>query len=126
MGILGTLFASVPGTTEPLPEQAILIDVRSLDAFSASHLKDAIPLPLDCLGRDIGSVVVDRTTAIIVYCQSGARSAVARRLLLNMGYQQVINGGSMHVLAARMHREIGRLEFAHIATACAVDRSSNG
>lgn len=109
MGIFGKLFASVSGNTEPLPEQAVLIDVRSLDEFSAGHLKDAIPLPLSCLGRDIGRVVVERTTPIVVYCQSGARSAAARRLLLDMGYQHVINGGGIHALAARMNREIGRL-----------------
>ncbi len=126
MGIFGKLLASVSGTTEPLPEQAVLIDVRSIDEFSAGHLKDAIPLPLNCLGRDIGGVVIDRAASIIVYCQSGGRSAAARRLLLDMGYQHVVNGGGIHALASRMNREIVRLEVSRISTACDADRSSNG
>jgi phage shock protein E len=126
MRILGKLFASVSGATEPLPEQAVLIDVRSPDEFAAGHIKDAIPLPLSCLARDIDSVIVDRTTPIIVYCQSGGRSASARTLLLDMGYQHVVNGGGICALASRMKREIRGVEISRISIPCNVDRSSNG
>lgn len=106
MGMFGKLLESLTGASEPLPDNAILIDVRSPEEFSSGHIKDAIPLPLACLTRDIGSVVIDPATPIIVYCQSGGRSAVARRALLDMGYQNVVNGGGVRALAARMKREI--------------------
>ncbi|HZW14120.1 MAG TPA: rhodanese-like domain-containing protein [Noviherbaspirillum sp.] len=105
MGIFGKLFESLAGAAEPLPDNAVLIDVRSPEEFSAGHIEDAISLPLACLTRDIGSVVIDPATPIIVYCQSGGRSAVARRALLDIGYQNVINGGGIRSLAARMNRE---------------------
>ncbi|GAB3537789.1 hypothetical protein GCM10027343_01830 [Noviherbaspirillum agri] len=108
MGIFGKLLDSLTGADEPLPENAVLIDVRSPEEFSSGHIKDAIPLPLNCLTRDIGSVVVDKATPIIVYCQSGGRSAMARRALTDMGYQTVVNGGGVRSLAARMGREISR------------------
>lgn len=108
MSIFGKLFAAIAGSAEPLPEQAVLIDVRSPDEFASGHIKDAIPLPLNCLARDIGNVVADRNAPIIVYCQSGGRSAMARRQLLDMGYQNVVNGGGVHALASRMNREIRR------------------
>lgn len=124
MGIFGKLFASLTGPAESLPENAILIDVRSPEEFSSGHIKDAIPLPLACLTRDIGNVVVDRATPIIVYCQSGGRSAMAKRALMDMGYQNVINGGGVRALATRMNREISRVDVSRISTSCNAGKSS--
>ena len=122
MGILEKLF-NLGGTREPLPENAILIDVRSPAEFAAGHIGDAIPLPLNCLARDIGNVVIDKATPIIVYCQSGGRSLSARRQLLGMGYAHVINGGGVRALAARMKREIRPLVFPSVVPSCSRARS---
>jgi phage shock protein E len=109
MGIFGKLFRlAFSAAPEVLPEQAILIDVRSPSEFAAAHIKGAISLPLNCVVQGIGSVVTDRTIPVIVYCQSGARSAAARKHLLDMGYSHVINGGGLQVLSSRMNREILR------------------
>jgi phage shock protein E len=109
MGFFGRLFASGSAVVpEALPDPAILIDVRSPAEFAAGHIRDAISLPLICLSQDIGGVVADRTVSVIVYCQSGARSASARQQLLDLGYRHVVNGGGLHVLALRMNREIFR------------------
>lgn len=105
MGIFGNLFSF---SSEPLPEQATLIDVRSPGEFASGHLDDAIHLPLDQLGHHIGNAAPDKAVPIVVYCQSGARSASARQQLIGMGYQQVVNGGGIHSLAGRMNRKIVR------------------
>lgn len=105
MGIFGNLFSFAP---EALPEQATLIDVRSPGEFVSGHIDEAIPLPLDRLARDIGNAAPDKAAPIVVYCQSGARSASARQQLIGMGYQQVVNGGGIHALAGRMNRKIVR------------------
>lgn len=107
MGIFGRLFGQGSGTAQDeLPQQAVLIDVRSPEEFAAGHIENAIPLPLNRLAREIGNVVTDKDTPVIVYCQSGGRSAAARQQMLDMGYRNVINGGGVRALASRMHREI--------------------
>lgn len=109
MGMLEKLFALCSGAArEALPEQALLIDVRSAGEFAAGHIGDAISMPLDRLARDIAGAAADKTATVIVYCRSGARSAAARRQMLDMGYVHVINGGGLNTLAARMNRQILR------------------
>lgn len=105
MDIFGKLFGA-DAASEALPENAILIDVRSPEEFVSGHIKEAISVPLNRLPRDIGSVASNKAAPIIVYCQSGGRSASARRLMLDMGYQNVINGGGIRSLAGQMNREI--------------------
>jgi rhodanese-related sulfurtransferase len=44
----------------------------------------------------------DKSRDITVYCASGARSAYAQRMLMQMGYTNVKNGGGlMHMMMRR-------------------------
>lgn len=107
MGILGKLFSMVSGGgSEQLPDQAMLIDVRSPAEFAAGHIEGAVPLPLPAMAQRIDEIAQDKEAPIIVYCQSGARSAAARQQLINLGYRQVVNGGGVFSLARRMNRRI--------------------
>ena len=80
---------------------AILIDVRSPGEFASGYIAGAISLPLDTIGQTIAAAVPNKTAAIIVYCRSGARSASARNLFIEMGYQNVSNGGGVDGLALK-------------------------
>jgi rhodanese-related sulfurtransferase len=53
-----------------------------------------VNLPLDVLGDHISDLgPLDRD--IVVYCASGARSAYAQRILMQVGYSNVRNGGGI-------------------------------
>lgn len=91
-----------------MPKDALLIDVRSPAEYEAGHLRDAILLPVNAIAMHIDRIAPDKAAPIVVYCQSGGRSASARQLLMQMGYQNVLNGGGLQALAAHMHREIVR------------------
>lgn len=107
MGIFGKIISTLSGAGgEPLPDDATLIDVRSAEEFASGHVEGAVALPLNRLAQGIGAVAPDKTRPVIVYCASGARSAMARRQLLDMGYQSVTNGGGVRALASRMQRAI--------------------
>jgi len=84
---------------ETLPEHAILIDVRSPNEYKFSHLSDAILLTLNQISEKIMEVVPDKSSAIIVYCQSGIRSGIAKAQLNRLGYSQVFNGGGIESLS---------------------------
>ena len=75
-------------------EGAMLVDVRSAGEFSGGHIEGAISIPIQELsGRtdELG----DKSSPIVLYCQSGARSAMAKRLLQSKGFSQVHDLGSM-------------------------------
>lgn len=72
---------------------ALLIDVRSQGEYQAARLQGAICLPLPELLARIASVAPDKQCPILLYCASGARSEMARQMLMAEGYTQVVNGG---------------------------------
>lgn len=47
---------------------AIVVDVRSLDAYQAKHIKGAISIPLADIEADPTSVKLDKDQWIITYC----------------------------------------------------------
>ncbi len=79
-------------------EGATLLDVRSPSEFAGGHLPNAVNIPVAELGRrldELGSAK-DEGRPIIVYCQSGMRSAHAKRELLRSGFERVHDLGSRH------------------------------
>lgn len=75
---------------------AKIIDVRSLAEFNAGHLRGALHIPYDEIGRRIETVVPDKSTPLLVHCLHGGRSAVAKGALRHKGYRQVHNLGSLN------------------------------
>lgn len=63
---------------------AALIDVRTPGEFSMGHLPGARNLPLGELSRRMTELSKDQP--VVVYCASGARSAMARRSLIRAGF----------------------------------------
>jgi hydroxyacylglutathione hydrolase len=66
-----------------------LVDVRSAAEWHAGHIDGARHIPLGYLLDHAGDLRKDR--AIVVQCQSGARSAIGASLLRAHGFEQVIN-----------------------------------
>jgi phage shock protein E len=75
-------------------EGALLVDVRSAGEFAGGHIEGAINIPMqDLKGRldELG----DNRSEIVVYCQSGGRSAIAKRLLERNGFENVHDLGGI-------------------------------
>ena len=73
-----------------------LIDVREQHEFEAGHIPGAIHVPRGHLESRIENFVPERDRRVILYCQSGSRSALAAHTLANqLGYEDVasMNGG---------------------------------
>ena len=84
-----------PGSAKALiAKGGVLVDVRSPGEFAAGHLAGARNLPLDRIGKS-GAELGPRDKPIVLYCKSGARSAMAARTLRSAGYTQVSNLGAM-------------------------------
>ena len=72
---------------------AILIDVRTENEYLENHIEGAISLPLN----DLDSIMetYDENQVIIVYCQSGNRSHIAKGKLEEINYKNVYDFGSI-------------------------------
>ena len=82
-----------------------IIDVRSPLEFSSGHLKGALNIPYDRIDQAIGSIEgLEKTSPILLYCQSGARSAVACQILAQLGFTRAMNGGAMTTLLLNFER----------------------
>ena len=69
----------------------ILLDVRSKEEFDAGHLPNAMHVSRGLLEFKIGRVIPDKNANIILYCRTGARSALATQVLNEMGYVNAKN-----------------------------------
>ncbi len=77
-----------------LEQGAIVIDVRNADEYARGHYPGALNIPLEKLSDSLPALDARRDQPVIVYCQSGIRSAMARRLLQEAGYSNVLNAGT--------------------------------
>ena len=79
----------------------IVIDVRTQQEFAYGAYPDAINIPVDELSYRIEELGDNPSREITVYCASGARSAYAQRMLMQMGYANVTNGGGLSAMMSR-------------------------
>jgi phage shock protein E len=78
-----------------LKNGALVIDVRSPGEFSSGHLSAAINLPLDEIETALSGHVKNKNQVLLLHCQSGMRSGLARNKLKRLGYANVFNLGSL-------------------------------
>ena len=71
------------------PHPPLLLDVRTASEYGEAHIEGAVNVPLSQLAGRIGELPTDR--AIVVYCASGYRSAIASGLLRREGLPRVAN-----------------------------------
>ncbi len=79
---------------EYLQSGALLIDVRSIREFNSGHLSEAINLPLDDIESALPRRVKDKSKVLLLHCQGGSRSGVAKNKLQQLGYTRAYNLGS--------------------------------
>jgi molybdopterin/thiamine biosynthesis adenylyltransferase/rhodanese-related sulfurtransferase len=69
---------------------AVVVDVREPEEWGAGHIPGAKHVPKSYLETRIEGAVPDRSQHVILYCQSGNRSAwAARTLIEDLGYENV-------------------------------------
>jgi rhodanese-related sulfurtransferase len=77
-----------------LKSGAIVIDVRTAGEFVAGHLPVAVNLPLSEIETNLSRRVKDKNQVLLLHCQSGARSGVAKKKLIALGCPNAYNMGS--------------------------------
>lgn len=91
-----------PSLATLVQEGAILIDVRTQGEYLSGSANKAVNIPLDQLVAK--SDRYDKETPLIVFCRSGMRSQQAKRVLEQLGYQRVYNGGGVRTLIRQLEK----------------------
>jgi molybdopterin/thiamine biosynthesis adenylyltransferase/rhodanese-related sulfurtransferase len=82
-----------PKEVKPLvdsPNGVVLVDVREQSEFEQAHLPGAKHVPRSYLEQRIEGAAKDRSGRVVLYCQSGNRSALAAHTLKEeLGYENV-------------------------------------
>jgi len=76
-------------------KDAVLIDVRSVVEYQEGHINGAKSYPVTTILNDI-ETEYDKDTYLIVYCRSGSRSKTAAQGLIELGYKNVYDLGSIN------------------------------
>ncbi|MEQ8232798.1 MAG: rhodanese-like domain-containing protein [Gammaproteobacteria bacterium] len=72
---------------------ATFIDVREPPEWDKGTVEGALRIPRGVLEWKVGGEqqLTDRSAPVVVYCQSGGRSAMAARVLGEMGWTSVVS-----------------------------------
>ena len=105
--IASASISSAVGTSQKITPQDVkkmmdngdaitIVDVRTLGEYNSAHIKGAISIPVETIGKNKPAQLANLNAVIIVYCQTGARSAVAAQELAALGYTKVSDMGGIN------------------------------
>jgi len=85
----GTSTVDVKGVEKAAAEGVRLVDVRSVGEFEGGHIPGAQNVPLD----QVQSVASqwEKSAPVLVYCQTGSRSAEAVSMLEGLGFTKILH-----------------------------------
>ena len=76
-------------------ENALLVDVRNDFEYVQGHIPGSCNFAMSRILKEAEDAFPDKTQPLFLYCQSGARSARAGKLLDLMGYESVTDLGGI-------------------------------
>jgi thiosulfate sulfurtransferase len=79
--------------SEAVATGGVIVDVRECDEFSQRHIPLAVNVPLSNIKE--GSFSLPKNRTLILYCETGGRSAMAAKLLAQRGYVVVNTIGGL-------------------------------
>jgi len=85
-------------------EPGIWIDLRSPGEYRQGHLEGAINIPRGEIAHRINDYVSDPYLPVHLYDSSAGAAGLALDILMEMGFQYVINEGSYEAVLARLQQ----------------------
>jgi len=85
-------------------EDGIWIDVRSLQEYRQGHIEGAINIPHGDIGHRVLEFVDDLRAPVHLYDATGVFAGLALELLMEMGFEYVINEGSYQAILEKQDK----------------------
>jgi phage shock protein E len=79
---------------EKIKAGALIVDVRTEDEFMDGAYPKAVNIPVGELQSRMKELE-PKTKPLVLYCASGARSALASKILKASGWSDVVNAGGL-------------------------------
>ncbi len=91
----GTINIDTTDAVRLINNDALVLDLRSADAYGRGHIVSARSIPHDELEAKISSVAKDKATPIVAVCDNGISSTRSVNFLRQQGYESVygLKGG---------------------------------
>ncbi len=70
-------------------QAGVIVDVRSTKEFAQGHIPGALNIPYNDLAHN-RQLTAYKEQPIIIYCRSGRRAQIARQLLQEQGFKQLL------------------------------------
>jgi rhodanese-related sulfurtransferase len=84
----------------------VVIDVRTQEEYEAGHIRLSKNIPVQEIPDRLGELPEDLSTPVCVFCRIGQRSGLAKNLLEQVGYSNVVNGMTLERVAQSMEEDI--------------------
>lgn len=109
LGACGGSSSNTDGTVTPESTQGeqqvsedTIIDVRTVAEHAAGHLEPALNLDLQDGTFEQALAGLDKSASYLLYCRSGNRSGIAMQMMLDAGFTNVKNLGSLEDASATL------------------------
>jgi molybdopterin/thiamine biosynthesis adenylyltransferase/rhodanese-related sulfurtransferase len=80
---------TAPEAKDLVGDGTLFVDIRERDEWEEGNIPGAVHIPRGFLESRIDAAAPERDKPIVVYCQSGARSAFGAKTLQELGYENV-------------------------------------
>ena len=77
-------------------KEVVIVDVRTKSEYNEGHIKGAILIPNETIGKEMPSDLPDKNAIVLLYCRSGRRSREAANKLVEIGYRNVYDFGGIN------------------------------
>ena len=94
-GINGYMTIKPSTANEIMKEDCLTIEVSVQEYYDEMHVVGAISIPLEVLSEKIDEMYLDPNKTILVYSRSGERSQQGAQLLIDKGFKEVYEFGSI-------------------------------
>ena len=82
----------------------VIIDVRTPEEFQNAHIINSKNIEWQNISDIVG--ITSKDEKIYLYCRSGNRSGKATKILIDLGYKDVTNLGSIQSASEKLGKEI--------------------
>lgn len=79
----------------------VVLDVRTKIEYNLGHYPQALHIPTTALADSVETMIPDKKTQILVYCNTGQRARYATDVLRAKGYKNVVYIAGSHLTLMR-------------------------
>ncbi len=69
----------------------LILDVRTPGEYKRGHLENSVLIPVQVLQRNLNKLGAYKDQEILIYCATGNRSTVASKILIDSGFNHILN-----------------------------------